>query len=220
MDTHILQAFVDELVRNDVCAAVTSPDLATHRSSSRSCAMAVCPATGDRRAQCRVLRLGWPTTGRPAVVACTSGSAAANYAPAVNEADQAGVPLIVLTADRPPELRDVGAGQTIDQIKLYGSAVRWFVEFGTHEHSPERSAGADAGVLGHSGGDTPARATGRCRTPRCGRWCRSERCPSRSVAGGRRAVAVAAPAGRTGRVSAPAARGVVRPRRARLEPGR
>src|SRR4029453_11956804 len=45
----------------------------------------------------------------------------------------AGVPLIVLTADRPPELRDIGAGQTIDQLKLYGDAVRWFCEIGTHE---------------------------------------------------------------------------------------
>ena len=43
------------------------------------------------------------------------------------------MPLIVLTSDRPPELRGIGAGQTIDQIKLYGSAVRWFCEVGTHE---------------------------------------------------------------------------------------
>jgi 2-succinyl-5-enolpyruvyl-6-hydroxy-3-cyclohexene-1-carboxylate synthase len=71
-------------------------------------------------------------TGRPAVLACTSGTAAANYAPAVIEAAEAGVPLLVLTADRPPELRDVGAGQTIDQIKLYGSFAKWFVEVGTH----------------------------------------------------------------------------------------
>lgn len=69
-------------------------------------------------------------TGLPAVVLCTSGSAAANLHPAVVEAGEAGVPLIVLTADRPPELRGIGAGQTIDQIKLYGSAVRWFCEVG------------------------------------------------------------------------------------------
>src|SRR3954470_10547600 len=72
-------------------------------------------------------------TGSPAAVLCTSGSAAANLHPAVVEADEAGVPLIVLTADRPPELRDIGAGQTIDQLKLYGDAVRWFCEVGTHE---------------------------------------------------------------------------------------
>ena len=72
-------------------------------------------------------------TGVPAAVLCTSGSAASNLHPAVVEADEAGVPLIVLTADRPPELRDIGAGQTIDQLKLYGEAVRWFCEVGTHE---------------------------------------------------------------------------------------
>ena len=79
-------------------------------------------------------------TGVPAAVLCTSGSAAANLHPAVVEADEAGVPLIVLTADRPPELRDIGAGQTIDQLKLYGNAVRWFCEVGTHE-------AADDGLL-------------------------------------------------------------------------
>jgi 2-succinyl-5-enolpyruvyl-6-hydroxy-3-cyclohexene-1-carboxylate synthase len=77
-------------------------------------------------------------SGRPVAVTCTSGTAAANLAPAVIEAHEARVPLIVLTADRPPELRDVGAGQTIDQVKLYGDAVKWFFELGTHEATPER----------------------------------------------------------------------------------
>ena len=72
-------------------------------------------------------------TGLPVAVTCTSGTAAANLAPAVHEAFQARVPLIVLTADRPPELREVGAGQAIDQIELYGSAAKWFVEVGNHE---------------------------------------------------------------------------------------
>jgi 2-succinyl-5-enolpyruvyl-6-hydroxy-3-cyclohexene-1-carboxylate synthase len=79
-------------------------------------------------------------TRTPAAVVCTSGTAAANLHPAVCEADEAGVPLIVLTADRPPELRDVGAGQTIDQLNLYGSAARWFCEVGTHDAD-------DAGLL-------------------------------------------------------------------------
>ena len=77
-------------------------------------------------------------SGRPVAVACTSGTAAANLAPAVIEAYQARVPLIVLTADRPPELREVGAGQTIDQLKLYGDAVKWFFELGVHDAGPQR----------------------------------------------------------------------------------
>jgi 2-succinyl-5-enolpyruvyl-6-hydroxy-3-cyclohexene-1-carboxylate synthase len=77
-------------------------------------------------------------TGRPAAVACTSGTPAAHNQPAVIEAREARVPLIVLTADRPPELREVGAGQTIDQLKLYGSAAKWFFEVGTHAATPER----------------------------------------------------------------------------------
>ncbi|MFC6797920.1 2-succinyl-5-enolpyruvyl-6-hydroxy-3-cyclohexene-1-carboxylic-acid synthase [Haladaptatus sp. DYSN1] len=65
-------------------------------------------------------------TGRPTPLICTSGTAAANFHPAVIEASQSRVPLVVMTADRPPELRDSGANQTIDQEKLYGSAVRWY----------------------------------------------------------------------------------------------
>ena len=67
-------------------------------------------------------------SGRPVAVTCTSGTASANLAPAVIEAYQARIPLIVLTGDRPAELRDLGAGQAIDQLKLYGDAVKWFVE--------------------------------------------------------------------------------------------
>ena len=65
---------------------------------------------------------------RPVALVCTSGTAAANYFPAVVEAHHSGVPLIVCTADRPPELRDAGAGQTIDQVKLYVDQVRWYAE--------------------------------------------------------------------------------------------
>ena len=69
-------------------------------------------------------------SGRPTVVLCTSGTAAANFHPAVLEAGHGRVPMVVATADRPPELRDTGAGQATDQIKLYGASVRWFCEVG------------------------------------------------------------------------------------------
>ena len=67
-------------------------------------------------------------TGGPVALICTSGSAAAEYHPAVVEARQSDVPLLVFTADRPPELRNVGAAQTIDQIELYGSSPVLFVD--------------------------------------------------------------------------------------------
>ncbi len=67
-------------------------------------------------------------TGRPTPLVCTSGTAAANFHPAVIEASQSRVPMLVLTADRPAELRDSGANQTVDQTKLYGDAVRQYRE--------------------------------------------------------------------------------------------
>jgi 2-succinyl-5-enolpyruvyl-6-hydroxy-3-cyclohexene-1-carboxylate synthase len=69
-------------------------------------------------------------TGRPAVVLTTSGTAAVELHPAVVEAHHAGVPVLVCTADRPPELLDVGASQAIDQVHVYGRSVRWFAHPG------------------------------------------------------------------------------------------
>jgi 2-succinyl-5-enolpyruvyl-6-hydroxy-3-cyclohexene-1-carboxylate synthase len=76
-------------------------------------------------------------TGQPVAVLTTSGTAGANLHPAVAEASESRTPVVVITADRPPELRGRGAGQTIDQLKLFGSAVRWFCELGVHEASDE-----------------------------------------------------------------------------------
>jgi 2-succinyl-5-enolpyruvyl-6-hydroxy-3-cyclohexene-1-carboxylate synthase len=69
-------------------------------------------------------------TGAPLALVCTSGTAAAHYLPAIIEASMAGVPLLVLTADRPPELQGAGASQTIDQIKMYGDFVRGAIDLG------------------------------------------------------------------------------------------
>src|SRR3954453_10834893 len=135
-----LRAFVDELVRCGLREAVTSP-------GSRSTPLVLSLARDPRlRATSHVdersaafFAPGPPKPpGTPAALACTSGTAAANYVPAVIEAHEARVPLLVLTADRPPELRDVGAGQTIDQIKLYGSAAKWYQEIDEQPATPER----------------------------------------------------------------------------------
>ena len=72
-------------------------------------------------------------TGLPTVLVCTSGTAGANFYPAVIEAKESGIPLIVLTADRPPELRHCHAGQTIDQVKLYGNLPNWQCELALPE---------------------------------------------------------------------------------------
>ena len=66
----------------------------------------------------------------PSLLICTSGSAPANYFPAIVEASEAGIPLLVLSADRPPELHHCGANQTTDQLGLYGSHVRFFANLG------------------------------------------------------------------------------------------
>jgi 2-succinyl-5-enolpyruvyl-6-hydroxy-3-cyclohexene-1-carboxylate synthase len=134
-------AFSDELIRCGLREVVLAPG-----SRSTPLAMAFHQAASQQRARLHVridersasfTALGLAKASRrPVAVLCTSGTAAANFHPAVIEADESAVPLILLTADRPPELRGVGANQAIDQIKLYGTAVRWFCEAGLPEARP------------------------------------------------------------------------------------
>jgi 2-succinyl-5-enolpyruvyl-6-hydroxy-3-cyclohexene-1-carboxylate synthase len=134
-NTALASALVEELARCGVREAAVAPG---SRSTPLSLALLREPAIRvttivDERSAGFFALGAAHASDRPAAVLCTSGTAAANLHPAVCEADESNVPLIVLTADRPPELRGIGAGQTIDQLKLYGSAVRWFCEVGTHE---------------------------------------------------------------------------------------
>ena len=136
----LLRAFVDELVRSGMRAACTAP-------GSR-CAPLVLSLAREPRLRCYshvdercagFFALGLAkASGLPVAVACTSGTAAAELLPAAIEAREARVPLLLLTADRPPELREVGAGQAIDQLKIYGDAAKWFFEVGCHEAGPQR----------------------------------------------------------------------------------
>jgi 2-succinyl-5-enolpyruvyl-6-hydroxy-3-cyclohexene-1-carboxylate synthase len=129
---------VDEWVRSGVAHAVVCPG---SRSSPLSVALAAHPGMvvhvrlDERSAGFTALGIGL-ATGHPALVVTTSGTAAAELHASVVEADLAGVALIACTADRPPELRDVGAPQTIDQTHLFGRSVRWFGDPGV----PDRMA--------------------------------------------------------------------------------
>lgn len=131
-------AFVDELARAGVRHVCVAPG---SRSAPLALTIANHPALRtwvhlDERAAA-FFALGMARAlGAPVALVCTSGTAAANFLPAVVEARSAAVPLLVLTADRPPELRDVGAPQTIDQRGLYGTHVKWFVEVALPEATP------------------------------------------------------------------------------------
>jgi 2-succinyl-5-enolpyruvyl-6-hydroxy-3-cyclohexene-1-carboxylate synthase len=123
-------AFVDELVRAGVRHFCVCPG---SRSTPLALTIARHPAAKlwmhlDERSAA-FFGLGLAKTLRePIVLVCTSGTAAANFMPAVVEAFYARIPLVVLTADRPHELRDAGAPQTINQINLFGAHVKWFVD--------------------------------------------------------------------------------------------
>ena len=165
--TALAVALADELIRCGMTDAVVAPG---SRSAPLAMELFGRAQRGDVRLHVRIdersagyLALGLAkASGRPVCVVCTSGTAAASFHPAVIEADESCVPLLVLTADRPPELRGTGANQAIDQIKLYGSAVRWFCEVGAPEAQPGmagywrslacRAWGLAAGTTGGPGG--------------------------------------------------------------------
>jgi 2-succinyl-5-enolpyruvyl-6-hydroxy-3-cyclohexene-1-carboxylate synthase len=134
-NTALASAFAEELARGGLKRAVVSPG-----SRSTPLAVALWREPGievtvilDERSAGFFAVGAAQASGEPVALLCTSGTALANYHPAVAEADLSALPLIVLSADRPPELRDIGAGQVIDQIKTFGETVRWFCEVGTHE---------------------------------------------------------------------------------------
>ena len=140
----------DELIRCGLREIVLAP-------GSRSAPLAIefhrRAEAGDVRLSVRIdersaafCALGLAKRSRePVAVLCTSGTAAAHFHAAVIEADESAVPLLVLTADRPPELRGTGANQTIDQLRLYGPAVRWFCEVGVPEDGPSEGWHRQAG---------------------------------------------------------------------------
>lgn len=158
MATAVVATLVDHGVRHVVIAP-----------GSRSAPLALACAThpglrvhvhlDERSAAFFALGIG-KALGRPAAVVTTSGTAAANLHPAVLEAFHSRVPLVVLTADRPQELRDTGAGQTIDQVRLFGTAVRWFFDMsaGDGQEAVARMWGSVAAraVTIASGVDGPA----------------------------------------------------------------
>jgi 2-succinyl-5-enolpyruvyl-6-hydroxy-3-cyclohexene-1-carboxylate synthase len=136
VNTAFARTLVDEWARSGLTDAAVAP-------GSRSTPMALALAA-DRRVRVHVFldersaaffALGAAKAGgRPVAVLCTSGTAAAHLHGAVLEARQARVPLLVCTADRPPERRDTGAPQTTDQVKLYGPAVRFFADVVPEDH--------------------------------------------------------------------------------------
>jgi 2-succinyl-5-enolpyruvyl-6-hydroxy-3-cyclohexene-1-carboxylate synthase len=154
---------IEVLARLGVECVVTSP-------GSRSTPLVVAAARNPKIETLSILdersasffALGYAKqTHRPVALICTSGSAAANYLPAVVEASMSGTPLLLLSADRPPELRDCSSGQTIDQLKLFGNYVRGFREMALPDvredmldylrqslvHAVNLSLGPDAGPV-------------------------------------------------------------------------
>ncbi|TXD37734.1 2-succinyl-5-enolpyruvyl-6-hydroxy-3-cyclohexene-1-carboxylic-acid synthase [Lujinxingia vulgaris] len=156
-------ALVDELARCGLKHVCISPG---SRSTPLVVAFANHPDIHDisiiDERQAAFVALGLSlASGQPVALVCTSGTAAAHYYPAICEASSSGVPLLVLTADRPPNLHDTGAPQAIDQTRIFGQHVRWFHQVAEPEPTAEkmrylralacracqRAAGPDAGPV-------------------------------------------------------------------------
>ena len=121
------ELIIDELARCGcraawLCPGARSAPLAAAAARSTGLDVSIC--IDERAAGYQAVNAA-RASGEPAAVICTSGTAAANLLPAAVEAGMSGVPLVLVTADRPPELRDTGANQTIDQPELFGRAVAW-----------------------------------------------------------------------------------------------
>src|SRR3954452_12288768 len=141
-DARLLRAFASELTAAGVTEAVVCPG---SRSTPLALALRATPGLRvrvllDERAA-GFFALGIArTSGRPVVLLTTSGTATVELAPAVVEAHHSRVPLVVLTADRPPELHDRGAPQTIDQDHLYGRAAKWYTDLPLFDDDPATEA--------------------------------------------------------------------------------
>ncbi|RSK28280.1 2-succinyl-5-enolpyruvyl-6-hydroxy-3-cyclohexene-1-carboxylic-acid synthase [Bacillus sp. HMF5848] len=137
--TKYVAAFIQQLSTLNITDVVVSPG---SRSTPIAMLMAEHPSMNvtihidERSAAFFALGLA-KRVKRPVVLVCTSGTAAANYYPAIVEARYSNIPILVVTADRPHELRDVGAPQAIDQIKMYGDYPKWFVEMGIPEDTED-----------------------------------------------------------------------------------
>lgn len=145
--TALAQAVVGRLVSGGVTDLVLAPG---SRSAPLAFAAAEAVRAGQLRLHVRVderdaayLALGMAkVSGQPVAIVCTSGTAVANLLPAVVEASYSGIPLILLTADRPPNLRNVAANQTIDQVGIFGANARSFADVtagSTHHTDPASS---------------------------------------------------------------------------------
>jgi 2-succinyl-5-enolpyruvyl-6-hydroxy-3-cyclohexene-1-carboxylate synthase len=195
----VLRAFVEELVRAGLREAVLCPG-----SRSTPLALAIAAHSGlrttvllDERSAGYVALGMARTSGHAVALLGTSGTAVVNFAPAVVEASQARVPLVVLTADRPLELRDRGAPQTIDQVGLYGRHVKWATELPLPDGGPEtlahvRAVAGRAVAVAQAGPAGPVHLNAPFREPlvpdgRLGPWPELQAAPfTEAVAGPRR----------------------------------